>query len=124
MGERRFYLREQINEAEIDYPEYTITESELKRRLGKLVDFVDGEENESPSILTPMGFSGAINILLHGEKDDFPGPDDILKMRGKEQVDKSYQWDEWVDDMPQDMLTMNWFQAVKIWLRACPCKRT
>jgi hypothetical protein len=50
----------------------------------------------------------------NSEMDDFPGPEDILKMRGKEQPD---EWEAWVQRMP--MMTAfrgEWQQ----WFREMP----
>lgn len=84
MSERRFVI-DVVENYHSMAPINIVTESELKRRIEQGFDFIeDGEDDFTPTQLTDIGFRGFLKILLHGEgekDDDFPGPEDIIKMR-------------------------------------------
>jgi hypothetical protein len=102
----------------------TITESELKRRLSKL-------QYESARSTAPLSWDEQIYILLHGEGKEpferaseepykpFPGPDDILAMRGKKlqaeftncifdgpPPEPFKSWSEWEVSKPRRFVTI------------------
>lgn len=82
MSERRFIIAEMGDWGQPvgEVADYVVTESELLHRLYLIRTLI--ETGQSLCQLNERG----IDILLHGEKEQpWPGPVDIIEMRGKEQ---------------------------------------
>lgn len=109
MGERRFAIAE-IRNCHSQIPE--ITESEFKRRFSRAAEKYRCYDHPWESVL---------NVLLHGEgeKDDFPGPEDILKMREERKPSPTTtraEWEAWFHESPfhHNPFTMKWFKSMPI----------
>ena len=116
MSERRFIITEMGQRTR---PEQPITESELRRRLKKIID--------SNTFPTGIFYPEAISILLHGSQREEACPycktvhKDTDTCMGYPEPDP---WDEWVEKMPYFMLNDAWSRDNwKDWLRQCPCSR-
>lgn len=100
MEERRYEIRQYGVD---EWISRIITESELKRRLEIIAD-------------DPLKWNRAIDILLHGEKEQ--------EITGTTAygVARTDAWDEWVDAIPYPLIDCS-LKQFQDWLRACPCRK-